>query len=172
VSASGAVLDTLEGLPGLERVLALASEPPGEGRAAAARLAAAGIRARLVPDAAVALAMTEADALLVGADAVGADGWIVNKVGTLPALLAARERGVPAWCLCEGVKVRPTSLGDETGFPNEARGWPGLSPPVGVELEPRWFERAPPALLTGLITEAGPCCPARGELPPPWSQRA
>jgi len=62
---------------------------------------------RLITDAQIGLALREADALLVGADAITDDNCLINKVGTEAAVLMARELGVPAYAVCQTHKIVP-----------------------------------------------------------------
>jgi len=78
-------------------VIATETRPYLQGaRLTAWELAEAGVSVALVPDCAVAqvLARGEANAVIVGADRVAQNGDIVNKVGTYPLALMAREYGV------------------------------------------------------------------------------
>ena len=83
-SASSTVRATVAGLPML---LVTASEPGGEGRRFAAELGA-----RCLEDDEAPAAAADAAAVLVGADAIGADAF-VNKVGTRVLGEAAQRAG-------------------------------------------------------------------------------
>ena len=123
------------------------SRPGGEGGPLAAELAAAGLVARLVPDAALATAATEVDLVLVGADAVLPDGAVVNKVGSWLAALAAREAGIPFLVAAAADKVGPVPVA-EIGRERAERD-PSAPVPVWAPL----FELVPARLVTGVITE-------------------
>jgi translation initiation factor 2B subunit (eIF-2B alpha/beta/delta family) len=76
---------------------------------------------------------------------------VVNKVGTRLAALAARDAAVDCYAVCSRDKVVPErSIELETG-PREAVY--ERSAPFGV-LNPT-FERTPPGLFTGVVTESG-----------------
>ena len=77
------------------RVIVSESRPGGEGVALARSLRAEGWDVTLVADAACGVLMREADAVVIGADSVRADGSVVNKVGSFPLAMAARTAGVP-----------------------------------------------------------------------------
>lgn len=107
-SSSSLVIATLE-RAGPSRIAAVectASLPGGEGRALAARLRRAGLVARVIADASVARACAAADVVLVGADAITSQA-IVNKAGTMPLALTARESGVPCYALAGSSKMAP-----------------------------------------------------------------
>jgi translation initiation factor 2B subunit (eIF-2B alpha/beta/delta family) len=76
-------------------VVVLESQPGGEGRGFARELRRSGLRARVVPDAKGRGLVRRMDLVLIGADAVWADGSVVHKVGTRPLALAAHQAGVP-----------------------------------------------------------------------------
>lgn len=107
-SASSVVIATLEraGPPRIASIECTASLPGGEGRALAARLRRMGFPARVVPDAGLARACAAAHVVLVGADAI-TPAAVVNKAGTMPLALTARECGVPVYALTGTSKMAP-----------------------------------------------------------------
>ncbi len=163
ISRSGTVEHTLHWLANagkLQRVVIAESRPGGEGAALAKSLAdderfrTAGVALTLAADAACGLLMPEADAVLVGADSVRANGDVVNKVGTYPLALMAHEHGKPVYALCESLKVAspdwPLTL--ESGAPTDL-----LAEPIpGIAIEMTLFEATPAHLIHAIITEAGP----------------
>nr|WP_284012971.1 NUDIX domain-containing protein [Halobaculum sp. DT92] len=125
LSRSGTVAAALAALDG--PVFVAESRPGGEGREAAASLAADGEReVTLVPDSAVAslLADGAVDAALVGADAVFPDGSVANKVGTRGLALAAAREGVPVYAATARDKVAPGASSTPSGpRSRRPRGW-------------------------------------------------
>jgi translation initiation factor 2B subunit (eIF-2B alpha/beta/delta family) len=87
-------------------VYATQSRPGSEGRLLAGELAVAGIRTVLIEDAEAMTHLPDTSALLVGADAIIPSG-IVNKVGTRMIAIAARDLGIPVYCLSERIKIWP-----------------------------------------------------------------
>ncbi len=137
-SRSESVLDALRRLPGPRaprRVLAAESLPGGEGRKVVRELARAPIPARLVRDRDLPTALREADLVMVGADAVEADGSLVHKVGTRRLAELARDAGVPLVV----VAGRTKWVGREGGRPRL----------------PRLFDRTPPSLVSAYWTDDG-----------------
>lgn len=100
-SASSTVRATVAGLP--IRLLVTASEPGGEGRRFAAELGA-----RCLEDDEAPAAAADAAAVLVGADAVGADAF-VNKVGTRVIAEAAQRAGTSLFVVAESYKWLPSA---------------------------------------------------------------
>lgn len=138
-------------------VLLTESRPMMEGVTLARELAAAGIRVRLFPDAAVGGLVSEARLLLVGADAVTRQG-VVNKIGTWPLALAARELARPFYALATSEKFVPP---DYELPPEPLRDPAEILPdaPRAIEVVNRYFETTPLDLFQGLVTEDGVLSP-------------
>lgn len=86
------------------RAIATETRPYLQGsRLTAWELAEAGVEVELIPDSAIAqvIAGGKIDAVLVGADRAARNGDIVNKVGTYPIAVVAREYGVPFYALVQ-----------------------------------------------------------------------
>ena len=150
LSRSGTVLEALRRADP-EAVYVAESRPKREGVGVAEDLADE-VDVLLFVDAAVAhvLATEPVDAVLVGADSVLADGRVVNKVGTLPAALAADAAGVNCYAVCATDKVLPTTdITLESGPAGEVHDG------EGVEVLNPTFEVTPSRLFDGLLTEEG-----------------
>ncbi len=144
------------------RAILSESRPLNEGYRLADRLSAWGIPVTLVTDAALGLAAADAHVAVVGADALLADGSVVNKTGTLLLALAAREAGIPFYVCCESFKRLPPEAPPpllEAMDPAEL-GAPALP---GVTVVNRYFEVTPARLVSGWITEAGVEAGPRGD---------
>lgn len=121
------------------------SRPGAEGRLLAGELAVAGIRAFLIEDAEAMKFLPRTSALLVGADAV-IPGGVVNKVGTHMMALAAKETGIPVYCLTETTKIWPfdepiiRSISTEQSAPMSGSGV---------------FEMIPGSVFKAIILESG-----------------
>jgi translation initiation factor 2B subunit (eIF-2B alpha/beta/delta family)/ADP-ribose pyrophosphatase YjhB (NUDIX family) len=158
LSRSGTVLAAL--LRADCRVTVAASYPMGEGVDLAERLASAGHAVRLCPDASAAVALHDGsvDLVLVGADAIRADGTVVNKVGTHPAALAAQAAGVPVWVAAARDKVEPGPGGGEpdTRIPEpvvaRAEVYGGEAELTVVDA---LFESTPAERFAGIVTDEG-----------------
>lgn len=136
-SASSSVFATLTkaGPRRIASVTCTVSLPGGEGRAFAVRLRRAGFSVRTVADALIGRACADADVVLVGADAITPER-IVNKAGTLPLALTARETGVPCYAIAGTGKMVPDLI------------W------SGDEAAP--FDATPLDVLDAVVTERGP----------------
>lgn len=108
-------------------------------------LAVAGIPAVLIEDAESMKYLPRTSALLVGADAV-IPGGVVNKVGTHMMALAAKEMGIPTYCLTETTKIWPfdepiiKSISMEQSTPMSGGGM---------------FEMIPGSVFKAIILESG-----------------
>lgn len=151
ISCSSTVRAVLEARP-VEALLVSEGRPGLEGRAIAEGFASGACRVELCTDGALPGLLARGDLVLVGADAVEADGHLVNKVGTFALALAARRLGVPFHAACERFKFsRRSGLGLEAKEGGEV--WPDA--PSGVVALNPYFERTPPDLVTGFITDTG-----------------
>ncbi|MFC1846212.1 translation initiation factor eIF-2B [Chloroflexota bacterium] len=78
---------------------------------------------------------------LVGADTMLADGTLINGIPTYVLAKACSEQRIPFYCICETAKFDLLNYRDKHFKPE-----PG-------------FEKTPPALITGIITEEGVMSP-------------
>ena len=134
-------------------VTATESRPMLEGRSLAASLSSEGINVTLIADSAVALALNKVDMVLLGADKVTPRD-VINKIGTRLIALAARERDVPVYVLCDTSKFISEEYYEtirEMKDPGEL--WE--DPPSGVEPENSYFEPTPIDFFAGIVTEDG-----------------
>ncbi|HEX2022150.1 MAG TPA: translation initiation factor 2, partial [Candidatus Thermoplasmatota archaeon] len=141
----------------LSRVVVAEGRPGFEGRQVARALAEEGIPVTLVVDAALGLHAREADVAVVGADAILADGALVNKVGTRLLALACERAGTPLRAVADRFKVSPSAT-----LPLEEKGaaevWPDAPP--GVQARNIYFDRTEAPLVGGYVTDQGLLAPA------------
>ncbi len=132
------------------QIIVAESRPGSEGAVLAERLRSTGYDVRLVPDMALGLYLVEGAIVLFGADAVGRDGCVVNKVGSRLLALAARYAGVDVYSAFDATKLV---------IDRECKDIEIMSRQVNIEgfgwVEVPVFDRVEPHLLTGYITEAG-----------------
>jgi len=136
-------------------------------------LAQMGVPHTLVVDSASAtvLARGLADAVVVGADRVTANGDVINKVGTYPLALAAAQAGVPMVVAApESTIDLSTPTGKDVEI--EVRGADELTRWGGVEVAPAGtgtlnfaFDVTPAAFVTAIVTERRVILPAAGGRP-------
>jgi translation initiation factor 2B subunit (eIF-2B alpha/beta/delta family) len=156
LSFSGAVVETVAALRAVRPVLVACSEsrPALEGRRLAARLAAAGTPVTCFGDAALGHALAAADAVVVGADAVGPE-WFLNKSGTRMLATAATQQGIPVYVLATRDKFVNARLAGRLtlreGDADEL--WP--APPPGIVVRNPYFEAIPLDLVSAVVSDTG-----------------
>lgn len=116
------------------------------------------------------------DVLITGTDRTTARGDVCNKIGTYLKALAARASGVPFyvaapgtsidWSIEDGlseIPIEERSAGEVTAVsgraPDGRLTTVELTLPETAAANPA-FDVTPAALVTGLITERGVCCPS------------
>ena len=112
-----------------------------------------------------------ADAVVVGADRVAANGDVANKVGTFSLALAARRAGIPFV-----VAVPESTIDDATAsggqIPLEQRSADEITHVLGVPAAPAGtralnyaFDVTPAELVTAIVTEDRLIFPGRSDCP-------
>lgn len=154
-SSSSTVRGIFEYLPrDHARVIVSESRPGMEGRDQAHALATLGVPITYITEAQIGLFAGEATLAIVGADAILADGAVVNRAGTLLLALAARHHGIPFYACCESFKHSP--FGPE-GFELDEMPAKEVEPPRHKCVTARniFFDITPARLVDGWITERG-----------------
>jgi methylthioribose-1-phosphate isomerase len=146
------------------RVFACEARPLLQGaRLTTWELLDAGIDVTLIPDNAAASLLRggRADAVVVGADRIAANGDTANKLGTYPLALAAEAAGVPFYVAAPVSTFDPaTASGEdiviEERAADEVRAFQGTyAAPADVPVWNPAFDITPHELVTGYITELG-----------------
>ena len=134
-------------------VIATESRPMFEGRKLANELSTSGIHVTVIADAAASLFIERTDLALVGADKITPE-QVVNKIGTRMIALAARERGLPIYVICDTSKfIAADYLANVIRDQGNAREF-GPDAPQRAVVD-SYFEPTPLAYFTGVITELG-----------------
>ena len=92
------------------KVYVTETRPRFQGRITAEKLGQMGIPVTLTIDSAARHFMHEVDKVIVGADAVSANGAVVNKIGTSLIALAAKEFRIPFIVAAESYKFSPETM--------------------------------------------------------------
>ncbi len=147
-------------------VIVTESRPIGEGRIAASRISGLGIDTTLIVDSAVRFIMKRVSKVFVGADAVAANGAVVNKAGTSAIALAAKEARVRTYVaagtykmgletvfgeLIEGIVLNDADLIIPKERVDELAGKVLVRAPL--------FDVTPPEYIDAIITETGVLAP-------------
>ncbi|HLD24311.1 MAG TPA: hypothetical protein VJB96_00120 [Patescibacteria group bacterium] len=140
------------------RVIATETRPLMQGRITVKELLDAGMKdVTLIVDSAAASVLSDpnkpVDAVFVGADLLSDDGF-VNKIGTLPIIIAAQERRIPIYCFSTLLKYDPLPFTPdriETRPASEV--WPDA--PSDLKTLTPAFDVVPYSENIRLVTEAG-----------------
>jgi ribose 1,5-bisphosphate isomerase len=165
-SAAAAVLSEARRAGKINRVYVKETRPRLQGLTAARILGEAGLDVVLIPDSAVRYFMKDVDRVIVGADAVAANGAVVNKIGTSVVALAAKEARVNFYVAAETYKFSFETITGEL-VPQVVLSEASLIAPPGrmARLMGRAIVRAPvfdvtPAeYIDAIITERGVMSP-------------
>ena len=141
-------------------VLATETRPRFQGRLTAKALARVGIPVTLILDDSVRYFMQDVDTVLFGADAITANGALVNKVGTSMVALAAHEVHTKVFVAAESYKFSPeTMIGElveiEERDPSEMISGKALKQLGRVHVRNPSFDVTPPEFIDLIITERG-----------------
>lgn len=140
-------------------VICTETRPKLQGRMTAAELAEAGIPVTLIVDSAMRVFVRKADIVLVGSDAVAANGAVVNKIGSSLLALAAKEMRKPFMVASETYKFDPeTALGSLEEIEQRPAGEISEDIP-GVQIKNPAFDITPPDYIDCIITEEGVISP-------------
>lgn len=154
-SLSSTVLSVFRGLKkqGVKAIIT-ESRPLCEGRLLATRLSEWGVPTTYITEAQIGIFVSQADAVIVGADSLLPDGSVINKAGTLLLALAAHDQGVPFYVCCESFKRRTEEMDEpvlEAMHPSELDA-PSLT---HVEIQNIYFDVTPARLISAWFDEQG-----------------
>jgi ribose 1,5-bisphosphate isomerase len=136
------------------------TRPKYQGHITATWLDEAGIPSILITDNSVRYLMAQADKVFVGADAVTANGAVVNKIGTSAVALAADEARVDFYVAAESYKFSPATMAGELVEIEERDTEEVVAPDViakwkHVSVRNPAFDVTPPEFIDAIITEQG-----------------
>jgi len=141
------------------KVYCTETRPRFQGRITARSLSRAGIPVTMIIDSAVRYFMNEVDKVVVGSDAIAANGAVVNKIGTSLVALAAHEARTLFYVAAETYKFSPeTIVGKliviEERSPSEVVS-PSLKAMKNVGIRNPSFDVTPAEYIDLIITEKG-----------------
>ncbi|MGQ9640147.1 MAG: ribose 1,5-bisphosphate isomerase [Candidatus Bathyarchaeia archaeon] len=136
------------------------TRPRFQGRKTATILAKLGIPVKLIVDSAARYFMNDVDKVIVGADAVAANGAVVNKIGTSTIATLAHEARTQFIVACETYKFSPeTAMGELVTV--EERDAAEVVPKSFIRKYPKVtvrnpaFDVTPPEYIDLIVTERG-----------------
>ncbi|MEK6958879.1 MAG: S-methyl-5-thioribose-1-phosphate isomerase [archaeon] len=141
----------------IKEVYCLESRPLYQGRMTAKDLSEAGLKVTLIVDNAASTVMKKCDYLFSGADAIMADGDVVNKIGTNQISMLCKAYGVKHYVAASTHKFEPASFfgkdepiehrNPEEVISDKERGSANVLNPA--------FDRTDASTIEGIITELG-----------------
>ncbi len=146
-------------------VVVTESRPTGEGLATAETLSSKGIPVTLIVDSAARFIMKDVDLVLMGAEAIAANGAVVNKVGSSLIALAAHEARRRVFIAAGTYKFSVETVFGELveipSLPPRAVLSPEEAEKLGDDYK-AWFplmDVTPPEYIDAIITEMGMVAP-------------
>jgi len=147
------------------KVFVTETRPRYQGRLTAEALSDHGIETIMIVDSAVRYFMNDVDKVIVGADAIAANGAVVNKIGTSLIALAAHEARTSFMVAAETYKFSPDTLFGKL-IKIEERGYEEVVPDSWLSKHPNIkvrnpaFDVTPPEYIDLIITELGVVSPS------------
>jgi ribose 1,5-bisphosphate isomerase len=137
-------------------VHATETRPFMQGRLTAQQLAAKKIPVTLFVDSAARLAMKKADVMMIGADAITSEGFVINKIGSELMTDTANHYQLPVYVCTHSWKFNPlTVFGFEEEIEKRAAKEIWNKPPHGIKISNYVFEKINPNKITAIISELG-----------------
>lgn len=130
-------------------VISAQSYITGEGNGVIEFLESKGIGYKLIPEIALVNGIQSSDKVLVGADSITSDGFLVNKLGTYLVALVSREMKIPFIVISSTTKFNPINEGMLKHIDIRLSDKNRSIVPVSM------FDRTPLNLVTKLVTEKG-----------------
>lgn len=138
------------------------TRPLYQGRKTAQELAAIGIPVVHHVDSAMRFAIKSADLVLIGCDAITAEGHVINKVGSALVADVAHRFDIPVYSCSHSWKFDPkTVYGYDEPIEMRSENEVWLDVPKGIVIKNYAFEDINPAIIAGVITELGIFRPER-----------
>jgi len=132
------------------------TRPFYQGRITARELASYKIPVTIFVDSAARQAIKKANIMLIGCDAITAEGIVINKIGSEMFAEVANKYDVPVYVITHSLKFDPlTFFGFEVEIEKRASEEVWENPPKGVKVWNYVFEKINPKLITAIISELG-----------------
>lgn len=131
------------------------TRPLFQGRRTAIELSKAGIPVIHIVDSGASVALSNCSAMFVGADAIAADGSVINKIGSNMFAQVAASRNIPVYVCSHSWKFDPETVfkGEEIEQRDPKEVWEGHPPKVKV-LNPA-FDIIDKRYITAIVSELG-----------------
>ena len=138
------------------RVICTETRPAFQGRITARELVELGIETTFIVDSATRTFVSQADLVIVGADAITSEGNVVNKIGTSGLAVLAHEARKPFYVVSELLKFDPVTLyGGLEGIEQRSPAEVWKEAPEKLHVRNPAFDVTPNRYIHGLICEEG-----------------
>jgi ribose 1,5-bisphosphate isomerase len=138
------------------QVICTETRPVFQGRITAKEILKLGIKTTFIVDSAARSFMKQADAVIIGADALTSEGSVVNKIGTAAIAVLAREARVPFYVASELLKFDAATLwGEYEAIEERSRDEIWKDAPESLVVRNPAFEVTRREFIHGLICEEG-----------------
>jgi ribose 1,5-bisphosphate isomerase len=138
------------------KVICTETRPLLQGRITAKEMLDLGIETSMIIDSATRCFIKKADIVIVGADAISAEGNVINKIGTATIAALAQEARVPFYVVTELLKFDPATLfGDFESIEERNRNEIWKEAPAGLAINNPAFEVVRRDFIHGIICEEG-----------------
>ena len=121
-----------------------------------------GFHCILISDTAVGYMMSSGrvDKVIVGADRITRDGYVFNKIGTYQVAVLAKRHGIPfypaaPWSTFDLKRTHDQVVIEERAYDEVVRVRGRRIAPKGVPVANPAFDKTPPELVTGIVTDLG-----------------
>ena len=137
-------------------VICTETRPAFQGRITAKEMLELGIKTTFIVDSAARAFISQADIVLVGADAMTSEGNVVNKIGTSTIAVLAHEAKKPFYVVSELLKFDPETLrGEYEKIEERAASEIWQNAPKGLTIRNPAFDVTSRDLIHGIICEEG-----------------
>jgi ribose 1,5-bisphosphate isomerase len=154
---SHSVIDVLKKAKNkIKKVYCTETRPLFQGRISIKELTDAGIDATLIIDGAASTVLKKCDYFFSGADAILADGDLINKIGTNQISIAAKEYSTKHYVFCSTHKFEPTTFfGKEEKIEQRDTKEIWEKKPKNIKIMNSAFDRTDSKYIEGIVSEIG-----------------
>lgn len=132
------------------------TRPLFQGRITAKELSSLGISIEHFIDSAGRLAVKSSDLVLLGADAITVEGYVINKIGSEMFCETAKSKDIPVYICTDSWKFDvATVFGFDEVIEKRHKTEVWSDKPKDVKISNYAFEKINPELVTGIISELG-----------------
>lgn len=143
----------------IDHIFVMESRPMQEGLKTIHDFQDRKISTTLITDAAMAEAVGHCNFVVVGADGISADGFLLNKTGTYALALICAQLRKPMYVLCDSLKFSPQLRHEIIVEEKPAAEVVKLRKTDTFKVWNRYFDWTPMDLITAFVTEKGNYAP-------------